>query len=64
MHPTTTDSRPSRANIHCQPWCPPSPSRDNSGPDIGPEMAAAIDEPAMNRAVARLRWLFGSQRVK
>ena len=60
MMPTTTESDPSIRNSHCQPCRPSRPCIDSSGPETGPEMAAATDEPAMNSAVARPRELLGS----
>ncbi|SLI51450.1 Uncharacterised protein [Mycobacteroides abscessus subsp. abscessus] len=53
--PTTTESMPSSPNSHCQPCRPSPPSSASSGPESGPEIAAATDEPATNSAVARPR---------
>ncbi len=58
--PTITDVAPSTPNIHCHPWIPRTPLSDSSGPETGPEIAAATEEPATNSAVARPRWLLGS----
>ena len=64
MMPTTTESNPSKPNSHCQPRKPRTSWRLSSIPAIGPESAAATEEPAMKMAVALPRWPAGTQRAK